>query len=116
MLTIREEQMTVLTQRRQDSVSVELAKYLRDNFKPTFQFYSQHQLNNWVSEQIDFLAERKVTGKETVVDFIELFAIFGANFERSAQPKQAIEILNHVDRSEELRLDNILKWAKKELK
>jgi len=62
MLVIRKEQMAVLTQRRQNLVSAELAELFRDDFKPTFQFYSEKQLNHWVNEHIDYLSKRKITG------------------------------------------------------
>jgi len=115
MLTIREEQMAVLTQRRQNLVSAELAELFRDDFKPTFQFYSEKQLNHWVNEHIDYLTKRNITGKETVISFLELFAILGSSFERSNNPEQALELINQTERSEEIRLDNILKWVGKEL-
>lgn len=113
MLAIREEQMAVFAQRRQNTVSLELVDFLREHHTETFQFYSKQQLTDWISNQIAFLAERQITGKQTVVKFIELFAIFGANFELSEQPDLAVEIINQVDRSEELRFDNILQWAQR---
>ncbi len=115
MLRLRPQHMILLQQDQQRQTSRRIAADLRVQYAPIFQFYSAAQMEVWVSRQIDYLAEYKITEKHTCLAFIKLFALFGERFERCADPTWARVILQKTTENEQIRLLKISRLAEVQL-
>ncbi|PKF63508.1 hypothetical protein CW745_01260 [Psychromonas sp. psych-6C06] len=101
MLTIRQEQISVMMQDKQSLISATLSNALKG--LPFFQFYSSKQLQIWVSKQIDYLAALNIHEKENVENILELLAMHGENFERCDDPSWALTIIEDINTHEGIR-------------
>jgi len=116
MLTIREEQIAILSKRQQSQISIQIAADLRHRFLPIFQYYSDEQLQRWVKKQIDLCSGLNITGKQNVLDCIDFFAYFGERFERCDDPNWALEILENKSANEDIRVEKIKRKSEHEFR
>lgn len=110
MLSIRQSQIDIMMQPKQQTAAWYLAQQLSNT--PYFQHFSEKQLQLWVNRQIDYLAKLNIYEKKNVHDIIDILAVHGDNFERLDNPKWALTIINDKEQNESIR-SILLKRANK---
>lgn len=106
MLVIRQSQIDAMLIRQKNTAAYSLSLSLKEQ-SPFFQYYTDEQLQNWVTKQIDYLASLRIDDKESVISIIEIMALYGDKFERCPDPSWALEIIENVDRNQSFRAKSL---------
>jgi hypothetical protein len=102
MLTIRSTQIDAMMQEKKLNAASVIAQSLQETVT-FFQYYSEPQLQTWVSRQIDYLAQLNIHEKDNVEMIIDIIALHGDQFERCADPSWALSILEDTQTNEGIR-------------
>ena len=116
MLTIRAEQMVVLEQSLQQPLSLKMGLVLKERHPIAFQYYTDSQMQTWVTRQIDYLESFNITGQKAAEDIIDLLALCGEKFERCSSRKWALKILEKHQDNEEIRALKLQRTCEKYFK
>jgi len=103
MLVIRQAQMDALVKGQQQAIALELGLGFKGEFIAIFQYYSDEQMQVWVTRQLEDLARWQIFEKDNVMAVLTLLAKHGEKFERCKDRSWALELLEKSESNETIR-------------